>query len=562
VRVIRALQRSAEPQALSEITARVDLHKTTTLRIVRTLYHERFVYQDEPTGHYACNPGFWVVIGGTLRPAFALLRDIDRILNALAANAEATALILVPDETGRHGVSAAHATPTVPLRLSPADLPVTPLHTATGGMCYLAHCSPEALAAYREAAQEAKAEQSSRAPADLDALLEAIRSQDHAAGQDDTIPDVVNLAVPLRESTGPAVGALVLALPASRTCEEAIEIHLPPLRDAAAEISQMLGHESWTARVAGMDPSLVTPKVTSRGMLLKTRVPEHWPQGPVQSVSRMIRLVGLLACSPRGASLADMRRQLEVPAAATSRIVHTLAADEVVRQDAARRRYHIHPLFWLRMAPTLGIAFSSHEMTRRALAELAELVGFTAALVTPDGAGSRARVVDHARPDRPVSWDPERTLPLPLHATAAGKCYLAHQPHTRVTEYIEAGLEAVTAHTIASPEPLKRELAAVRQQGYAVSREEAMSGACGIAVPILDSSGRVVGSLSVAPLIDEFVDADVPDVVELLHGFAVVFTNRATVTQQPVLDQMFDSTGEARRSGLTAVRETPRGGVP
>jgi len=95
-----------------------------------------------------------------------------------------------------------------------------------------------------------------------------------------------------------------------------------------------------------------------------------------------------------------------------------------------------------------------------------------------------------------------------------------------------------------------------------VTREESVSGACGIAVPVLDSSGRVVGCLSVAPLVDEFADADVPDVIELLHGFAVVFTNRATVTQQPLLDQMFDSTGEARRSGITAVGESPRGGVP
>jgi DNA-binding IclR family transcriptional regulator len=275
----------------------------------------------------------------------------------------------------------------------------------------------------------------------------------------------------------------------------------------------------------------------------------------------MIRLVGLLACSPGGASLADIRRHLGVPAPVASRILHTLAAEEVVRQDAARRRYHIHPLFWLRMAPTLRIAFSSREMTRRALDELAEIVGFTAALFAPDGGGSRTRVVDHSRPDKPVSYDPEQTPPLPLHATAAGKCYLAHQPQTRLAEYIEAGLEAVTDHTITSPEHLRRELAAVRRQGYAVTREESVSGTCGIAVPILDSGGRAVGCLSVAPLIDEFADADVPDVAELLRGFAAIFTNRSTVTERPVRDQMFDTSGEARRSGVTAVGEIARDGV-
>ena len=84
---------------------------------------------------------------------------------------------------------------------------------------------------------------------------------------------------------------------------------------------------------------------------------------------------------------------------------------------------------------------------------------------------------------------------LPLHATGVGKVLLAHAP-AEVVERVLAGLEPVTAYTITAPGILARQLAEVRERGYATTREEMSLGACSIAVPIV-LRGQVVASVAV-----------------------------------------------------------------
>ena len=47
------------------------------------------------------------------------------------------------------------------------------------------------------------------------------------------------------------------------------------------------------------------------------------------------------------------------------------------------------------------------------------------------------------------------------------------------------------------------ELLQVRKQGYAVNREECIPGIGGIAVPVESDSGEFIGSVALAPMIDE-----------------------------------------------------------
>jgi DNA-binding IclR family transcriptional regulator len=72
---------------------------------------------------------------------------------------------------------------------------------------------------------------------------------------------------------------------------------------------------------------------------------------------------------------------------------------------------------------------------------------------------------------------------LPLHATGVGKVLLAHAPQS-VAARVLAGLTPVTAYTVTQPGWLSRQLARVREHGYAVTREEMSLGACSLAVPI------------------------------------------------------------------------------
>jgi DNA-binding IclR family transcriptional regulator len=84
---------------------------------------------------------------------------------------------------------------------------------------------------------------------------------------------------------------------------------------------------------------------------------------------------------------------------------------------------------------------------------------------------------------------------LPLHATGVGKVLLAHAPDEVQAEAL-AQLTRITPYTITQPGRLRRDLARVRDLGYATTAEEMSLGACSVAVPI-EAAGRVVAAVGI-----------------------------------------------------------------
>jgi DNA-binding IclR family transcriptional regulator len=86
-----------------------------------------------------------------------------------------------------------------------------------------------------------------------------------------------------------------------------------------------------------------------------------------------------------------------------------------------------------------------------------------------------------------------------LHNRALGKAMLAYLPEKRVDEIIEQhGLPETTDQTITTREQLDEELEQVRSEGVAFNREEHIEGINGVAVPILNTDGNVLGALNIA----------------------------------------------------------------
>ncbi len=65
----------------------------------------------------------------------------------------------------------------------------------------------------------------------------------------------------------------------------------------------------------------------------------------------------------------------------------------------------------------------------------------------------------------------------------------------------------MTGRTVVDPAVLRRTLAAVREQGWALEVEEALPGVAGIAAPVRDLGGIVVGAIGVDGDVDRIVDA-------------------------------------------------------
>ena len=87
----------------------------------------------------------------------------------------------------------------------------------------------------------------------------------------------------------------------------------------------------------------------------------------------------------------------------------------------------------------------------------------------------------------------------PSHCTGLGKVFLAHMPQEELECIVRTkGLKVYTSNTIATLPELKRDLAMVREKGYAIDDAEHEPDVRCAAAPIRDSTGRVVAAVSVA----------------------------------------------------------------
>jgi IclR family transcriptional regulator, pca regulon regulatory protein len=90
---------------------------------------------------------------------------------------------------------------------------------------------------------------------------------------------------------------------------------------------------------------------------------------------------------------------------------------------------------------------------------------------------------------------------FPAYCTAMGKAMLAHLPAEDLDSYFaRADLVKRTPKTNADEAKLRLELATVRRQGYAVSDQELEINLIGVAVPLLDRTGRAAGALGASAL--------------------------------------------------------------
>lgn len=220
--------------------------------------------------------------------------------------------------------------------------------------------------------------------------------------------------------------------------------------------------------------------------------------GRTSSVQSLDRAAQLLRCfGPQqgefGAS--ELARRTGLSVSTTHRLVVSLAQNGLLRPTGSGR-YTLGPL--ISQLARSGVGTRLHEVAptvmQRLRDEVDETVGLHELLMTDERI-----VVDQAESDQPLHRRyTEIGVPIPLPYGAPGKVILAFLPHERREAVLARPLRKVTPNTIVDAARLRRELAAVRGRGYAVSFAERTPGVHTVAAPIWDGTAAVVGSLSVS----------------------------------------------------------------
>jgi DNA-binding IclR family transcriptional regulator len=220
-----------------------------------------------------------------------------------------------------------------------------------------------------------------------------------------------------------------------------------------------------------------------------------------KSVGKALDILEALSDAESELSLAEISATLALPTTTAQRLLGALVKRRFVARNPRTHKYVLS-----RKLATIGaVAFRNPfliEASRPTLTELARETGETASLVWQYQ--YRALYVDQVQSDTVVRAYNPPGMSAPLHCSALGKVLLAEFAPSDAERYIlQTGLPAHTRYTITNPYFLREHLEEIRQQGFAIDKQEWEMGVASVAAPIsvrqtdLMGDTDVVGALGV-----------------------------------------------------------------
>src|SRR5687767_13174408 len=214
----------------------------------------------------------------------------------------------------------------------------------------------------------------------------------------------------------------------------------------------------------------------------------------IQSVDRAARILHELGSGSPTLGVTELGARLGLAKPTVHGLLRTLERSGLVSQDIATGRYSLGPgVLQLGNAYLAGSELRARSMLRAgALARQVDEAVWVSVLVD-----EAVMVVHHEfRPDDAVQIL-EVGATIPWHACALGHAIGASLPEAELDAMLAVPLRALTGRTRITPEAVRKALGSARDHGFAVENQEANVGDAGIAAPVFDHSGRVVGSLGV-----------------------------------------------------------------
>jgi IclR family transcriptional regulator, pca regulon regulatory protein len=214
----------------------------------------------------------------------------------------------------------------------------------------------------------------------------------------------------------------------------------------------------------------------------------------VQSLDRGLAVIRAFGPDRERLSLSEVARATGLTRAAARRFLLTLVKLGYVRNDG--REFSLRPrVLELGYAYLSGLALP--EVAEPHLEELAAQVHESSSVSVLDG--QHIVYVARVATKRIMAVSISVGTRFPAYATSMGRVLLAGMSEPELDRYLaEATFEPLTQQTVKDPDQLRRIVADVARQGYAIVDQELEDGLRAIAAPIHDSSGAVTAAINVS----------------------------------------------------------------
>ena len=236
----------------------------------------------------------------------------------------------------------------------------------------------------------------------------------------------------------------------------------------------------------------------------------------VKSLLKAMNLLEMFTVPPHEYGVSDLARRFNLPKSTVHNIFSTLQMCGLLKYDEATQKYRLGNL-----AAELGSAFrktnSMLSIMRPYLTELSLQISETVFLATISD--DMVLYLDVAHPPNTVRGD-ILGLTAPLHCTGIGKAMLSRLDSDTVERVLSKPMPAFTPDTITTAQELRKELASIRKNGYAVDNMEHEFGVKCVAVPLLSETGQLKGAISISGPSLRFPEATIIRYSQLLKNVA------------------------------------------
>jgi DNA-binding IclR family transcriptional regulator len=220
----------------------------------------------------------------------------------------------------------------------------------------------------------------------------------------------------------------------------------------------------------------------------------------------------------------EISERLGMSRSTTYRYLQSLRASGLIEEGAAGGEFRLGPLI-LNLAHIARKGIGLSEIALPVMRELTEQTGETSLLVRL----SNQHVVCIERVESPqrMRLSYERGTILPINAGGAAKVLLAYLKPDELDALLKVTpLQRYTDTTITDPDILRKDLATIRAQGYAVSNGELDFWVRGVSAPILNERGQAVASLTTASPAFRLDDAALPRMIQAVQDAANTVSQR------------------------------------
>ena len=255
-----------------------------------------------------------------------------------------------------------------------------------------------------------------------------------------------------------------------------------------------------------------------------------------KTAARVFDILQMVANSATPLSMADIRKELDLPKSSTSDLVNSLVELEVLGFNADDANSLEPGIRFFELASKFVNNNRLLPVARNNMAALVRDTGQSAFLTVFDG--SRVMFLEKIDPPGRLQSHYSPGEIVPLHASASGKAVLATKDERTVRQLLGTEpLEKFSSKTITSFAPLFTDLEASRARKYTIENKERDDYLIAVGAPIRQYDGNVIAAVSSVNAGDSNAGDRVNEVGPLIYATAMRISRFLGYTSKDTFEQ-------------------------